>query len=364
MKLIAVVCVFFAVFIMLPFTAFASEEYYSELFEALPGETTRLLESFGIGEDVYESFGEISPERALEAVAEVFRSGFSQPVKSGAMSIALVFISALVTSLAPENGNIKEGVKRISLLVIIFFLISFAGDVFSACCSGLMMTKNFMLVLIPVFTGVVSFTGNAAAALSFNTVVFAFAEAVAVFFETVFPVLCVVLTAVSCAGAFNPVIKLNSIGSSLSKLVNLLMAFVAGIFVAVISVRGVIAGAADTVTIRGIRFLVGNALPVVGSAIGEALNSIVAGLSLIKNTVGVIGIAAVAVMNLPVLINACIWKGALYFIGFAGDITDFSEVKSFCENMNGVLSVIIGAICYVSFVFIISIAIILTVSKG
>jgi hypothetical protein len=72
----------------------------------------------------------------------------------------------------------------------------------------------------------------------------------------------------------------------------------------------------------------------------------------------------VIVINLPVLIKVIIWKCALYFIGLASDITGFSEIKAFCENMNGVLAVIIAAICYVSFVFVISIAILLTVSKG
>lgn len=344
-------------------TAYADENYYSELFDRLPSETAELLEDFGISEDLYESYGEISPVKALETVAGIFRGGLREPVKTGCISIALIFIASLITGLSPVS-SVSSGGRHIALLCIAFYIIKSTGDIFSSCCSSLEVTKDFMLALIPVFAGIVSFTGNVSLAFSFNSVVFAFAEAVAVFFETVFPLLCVVLVSVSCACVINPVVKLNNIGTTLSKLVNLLMAFVAGIFVAVISVRGVIAGAADTVTIRGIRFLVGNALPVVGSAIGEALNSIVAGLGLMKNTVGVLGIAAVIVINLPVLIKVIIWKCALYFIGLASDITGFSEIKVFCENMNGVLAVIIAAICYVSFVFVISIAILLTVSKG
>lgn len=345
-------------------SASARENYYSELFEQLPPETAELLESFGIDEDLYENYGEISPLKALETVAEIFRGGLKEPVKIGAVSIALIFIASLITGLSPGSSSVSSAGRQTALLCIVFYLVKATGDIFSSCCSSLEVTKDFMLVLIPVFAGIVSFSGNVSLALSFNSVVFTFAEAVAVFFETVFPVLCVVLISVACACVINPVVKLNNIGTTLSKLVNLLMAFVAGIFVAVISVRGVIAGAADTVTIRGIRFLVGNTLPVVGSAIGEALNSIVAGLGLMKNTVGVLGIAAVLVINLPMLIKVIIWKCALYFIGLVADITGFSEIKVFSENMNSVLAVITAAICYVSFVFIISIAILLTISKG
>ena len=144
----------------------------------------------------------------------------------------------------------------------------------------------------------------------------------------------------------------------------MLMAFVAGIFVAVLSVRGVIAGAADSVTIRGFRFLIGNTVPVVGSAMGEALNSVVAGIGLIKSTVGMIGVVGVIVIVLPVLTNIILWKGALFVMGVTADITGNNEIKAFTENLSGVISLITGALCFVSLVFILSIAIILTVSRS
>lgn len=364
MKHIITVFLSAVLFLMFFVTAEASEEYYSDLFDALSPEAEKLLEDFGISADVYKSYGEISPGKALETVFGIFKGELVTPVKTAGISLALIFIASILTGFFPVSDSVSLLGKRIALMCIMFFLVSTTGDVFSQCSSSLELTKDFMLVLIPVFAGIISFSGNPALALSFNTVAFAFAEIVAVFFETFFPVLCVVLISISCACAVNPVVKLDSVGRTVSKAINLIMAFVAGIFVAVLSVRGVIAGAADTVTIRGVRFLVGNTLPIVGSAIGEALNSIVAGLGLMKNTVGVLGIAAVCVINLPVLIKVVIWKCALYFIGTAADLMGLSEIKNFSDNMNGVLAVIIASVCYVSFVFIISIAILLTVSKG
>jgi stage III sporulation protein AE len=173
-----------------------------------------------------------------------------------------------------------------------------------------------------------------------------------------------VLAAVCSAGAINPYMKLQGIGRTLSRAITMLMAFVAGIFVAVLSVRGVIAGAADSVTIRGFRFLIGNTVPVVGSAIGEALNSVVAGIGLIKSTAGMLGIIGIVVINLPVLTNIILWKGALFVMGTASDITGNGEIKDFTENLSAVISLLTGALCFVSLVFILSIAIILTVSRA
>ncbi len=364
MKYIVSVIVFC---LLLPFMCIsvnASEDTYSGLFEALPSEAQELLYDFGISEDVYKSYGDISPKKVFAVLGELFTGEIKAPMKTAGTVLSLIFISSLLTTLIPEKNGVSQLGKRAALMCIMFLILSTTGDVFSGLTAGVKLTENFMLSLIPVFAGIVSFSGNPSLALSFNTVVFAFAQAVTMFFENIFPVLSVLLICIISAAAINPLVQLDNVGKTVSKIVNLLMAFVAGIFVAVLSVRGVIAGAADTVTIRGVRFLVGNTLPIVGSAIGEALNSIVAGLSLIKNSVGVIGIAAVIVINLPVLIKVIIWKLSLYFIGLAGDIMGFSEVRSFSENMNSVLSVIVAALCYISFVFIISIAILLTISKG
>lgn len=345
-------------------TANAADDSCESLFDALPSETRELMNDFGISEDVYESYGDISARRVFEVLGELLSGEIKVPMKTAGAALALIFISSLLTTFIPEKNGAAQLGKHAALMCIMFLILSTTGDVFSECTAGVRLTEDFMLVLIPVFAGIVSFSGNPALALSFNSVVFAFAEAVTMFFENIFPVLSVLLICIVSAAAINPVVQLDNVGKTVSKIVNLIMAFIAGIFVAILSVRGVIAGAADTVTIRGVRFLVGNTLPIVGSAIGEALNSIVAGLALIKNSVGVIGIAAVLVINLPLLIKVMIWKLSLYFIGLSGDIMGFSEIRSFCENMNSVLSVIVAALCYISFVFIISIAILLTISKG
>ncbi len=337
---------------------------YGEIFDFFSDDALSLLREFGISSENEGELFDITPEKALSTVCRLFTDGFSDILSSALMSILLLIVTAAVSSFFPEGGDLFLMGKSVAMMTVMFSVVSFTGEIFSQCASALLVTRDFMLTLIPVFTGIIAVSGNPALAVSFNSVVFAFGEGVALFFEGAVPVLASVLTAVSSAGAINPYMKLQGIGRTLSKAITLIMAFVAGIFVAVLSVRGVIAGAADSVTIRGLRFLIGNTVPVVGSAIGEALNSLAAGIGLIKSTVGMLGIVGITVINLPVLINIILWKGALYVTGVAADITGCEEIKIFAENLSSVISLITGALCFVSFVFIISIAIILTVSKS
>lgn len=361
------VCVVFVCLVLLfsfSFTCSAGIVIDDSIFDALAPETRELLEQFGIDEDIGENFSQISPEKALDTVYGMFRNSFSDIASSAGVCLALIFITSLITGIIPENGNLALMGRSISLLILMFSVVSRTGDIFSQCASALLVTKDFMLVLIPVFAGVVAAGGNAGVAMSFNTVAFSFAQFSVIIFNGIIPVVTSVMIAVCASGTLSPIIKFDGIGKTVARIVNLFMAFIAGVFVAVLSIRGVIAGAADSVTIRGVRFLIGNVVPVVGSAIGEALNSIVASVGLIKNTVGMVGIAAILIINLPPVVNVVMWKTALYFLGISSDVSGNAEIRSFCDNMGNVLSVITGAVCFTVFVFVISIAIIITVSRS
>lgn len=346
------------------FEASAADESIEKLLDALSPETVKLMEEFGFSVSLQESFSDISPEKAFSAILKLFKEGIKKPFGAAGGCVGLLFAVTLISGFIEDKDGFFLLTKSISLMCMVFLILGTSAEIFTGCCSSLLVTKDFMLVLIPVFAGIVSVGGNPALAISFNTVAFSFAEAVALLFEGVVPAVLAVLIAIYCAGVINPVLKFDGIGRTVSKAITLFMAFLAGVFVAVLSIRGVIAGAADSVTIRGVRFLIGNTVPVVGSAIGEALNSVVAGMGLIKNTVGMLGVGALIAINLPAVINVLLWKCSLYFISVCADIFDNKEVKGFSDNISSVLSVILGAVLFTCFVFIISIAILITISRS
>lgn len=72
-------------------------------------------------------------------------------------------------------------------------------------------------------------------------------------------------------------------------------------FVGLLSIKGLLAGAADSAVAKGAKFLIGSFVPVVGGAVSDALGSIVSSLSLVRGATGAFGILAVLLIALPVL---------------------------------------------------------------
>lgn len=337
--------------------------WYNGVWDALDNETEKLLEEIGVTSGGENGFLSLAPGRVAASLFSLFGTSFRELLGRFFTVIAVLLCVALFTSLAGE-GKTAEAAANVGNLAAAFVIIAVNAELFADCRASIELTKDLMLSLIPVFTGIVAFSGQPGLAASFQTVVFAFAETVSVAFCNILPAAAAAGTSLGAASAVAPFAKFNGICKVISKLVNTAAAFVSGIFVAVLSVRGVIAGAADTVTIKGLRFLIGSSVPLVGSAIGDALNSVAAGLGLIKNSVLVLGAAAVALINLPSLLKLAAWSFLSYFISLFAEMLSQPRIAGLLASMKSVVSVLAAVTCFNSFVYIISCAILITVKGG
>ena len=78
------------------------------------------------------------------------------------------------------------------------------------------------------------------------------------------------------------------------------------VFIAYLTISGVIGGSADALAVKTAKFAVSGSVPVVGGIISDAAESMLAGAMLIRNTVGVIGMLCIAAICLiPFLKVGC-----------------------------------------------------------
>ncbi|MCH5198797.1 MAG: hypothetical protein J1E34_07820 [Oscillospiraceae bacterium] len=339
------------------------EEIYSGVFSSIDGETRSLLESAGVSEADFSSLLNLSPNGLYGVIKELFGKTAGEKASLFGMCLVLIILIRLFSSFM-SSSHLKEAAENIGSVFLVFSLIVSSSAIADSCVSALMLTKNFMLTLIPVLGAILAFSGNELSALSVNTSVFAFAEGISVLFSDIIVPLTVVGAALGAAAAISPVSGIEKFSALVNRLITAVMGFVSGIFAAVLSIRGVIAGAQDTMTLRGLRFMINGSVPVVGSAIGDALGSLSAGLGLIKNSAAILGVLAVAFINLPSLCSLIIWKLMMYLLSLAAEMFEIKKISGFISVFTSIFNVIIAVMLFNAFLFIISLAIIITVKTG
>lgn len=118
------------------------------------------------------------------------------------------------------------------------------------------------------------------------------------------------------------------------------------ILCAVLSYQTVLARAADSVTMRAVKFTLSGAVPIIGGAVGEAASSVAAGISLTAKTVGVLGIAAVLWQILPTLCSVYLTRLAFSVSGTAASflgMTREEAVLGECASLAGFLLAVCSA---------------------
>lgn len=336
---------------------------YADVFGTVDSETAELLEKLGLFSLSPENLLEITPSAVFSLIGEIFRGESESPFTTGAVIILILIAAGIFLGLT-EGGAYAELTRTVGAMCLMFALIRSSSGILSESMSSVRLTGDFMLGLIPLFAGVISFSGNPALALTFNTAVLGFAEGISGLFSQGIPLVAAISTSAAVSSVINPLADLSEVGRLFNKTVNLVMGFASGVFTAVLSLKSVIASAEDTLGLKGLKFFIGNGIPIVGGAIGDALNTAAAGLLLVKNSIGIFAVIVLFLINLPAFVRLVMWKLSLRMIAFSAELMRFPEVSQLAEALNGLFSVIMGVICFNMFTYIISVAAVLAVKTG
>lgn len=338
----------------------APAEYYARVWNAADGETKRLMEAIGVTADG-GSFDGLTPGSILKAVYSLFSSALSNAASGFCTVLAVMAVTGIFLSFRFGSDGVKQAAECTGAACIMFSVLAVTADISNEITAAIALTENYMLAVIPVFTGVVAMSGSPTLAMSFNSVAAAFAQLISGAFCAVLPSYSSAIISIAAAGVINPFFSCDKITGLINKLACSAAAFISGLFVTALSVKGVLAGAADSAAMKGLRFLVGSAVPVVGSAISDALGSVTVSLGLIRHSVGAVALVAVGLTALPAIVKTAVCKILFSLLSLAADIMQLKKISGFIDALNGVFSFYAAVLCFNAVVFIISIALVLLI---
>ena len=135
-------------------------------------------------------------------------------------------------------------------------------------------------------------------------------------------------------------------------------------FTGYLTVSGAIAGSADAATLKTAKFTISTVIPVLGGILSDAAESVMAGASLLKNAIGIIGLIAV----LGICLGPFLQLGIHYLIykvtaALAGTVAD-KRLSDFIDSISGAFGILMGMTGACGLLLLISIVSAVTAVKG
>lgn len=336
-----------------------------DLWNSLPSPTRDFLNKIGINGFDAKSFTGLKPENVANSLLELLKQRAGGPLRAAGILLGVVLLYALMEGMGQTVK--EESVSRVfgvicaitACAALLVPVSSCIHDVSEAAKS----TSVFMFSFVPVYSGVMLVSGQAVSAASYQSVVLFAAELISLASTCLIVPLMTVSLALGLTGSVTPGMKLDAAGSFINKCCGWFLGLTTTVFVGLLSMQGIVGAAADNMTSRAVKFSLGAFVPVVGSALGEALNSVRGCLTLLKSTLGAFGILSTALIVLPPLLECVLWLISLNFCVMAAETFSLDTVASLFKTAQGVLKTLIGVLAACSMFMIIATAIV-TVAGG
>lgn len=343
-------------------------------------ETLELDELKGFWEKVSNEYGGFLPESQKGSLYEFIKGDKEFSLKEwmlgglkflfheflvngkllGSLIILTVF-SMFLQSL--QNSFEKSSVSKAAYSIIFMVLVIIALNSFRVAVDysieAISTMTSFILALVPLLLALIASSGGLVSAAFFHPVILFLMNISGLFIQyAVLPLLFLsaVLSIVSVLSENYNVTQLANLLRNWS--IGLLGLFVT-IFLGVISVQGASAAITDGVTLRTAKFITGNFIPVIGRMFTDATDTVISASVLLKNTVGIAGVAILLIIAafpaIKILMIAFIYKFAAAVLQPLGG----GPVIACLDIISKSVIYVFAALALVSLMFFLSITVII-----
>ncbi|MBQ8434723.1 MAG: stage III sporulation protein AE [Oscillospiraceae bacterium] len=361
-KFILIIILFFSCSFSVSAQEYSNDDFYvsSGASELYSGD---ILEDNGVSFNDPESILSLTPSKAWDIIKETVTDMLYAPIKL----FLTVTVVIILTSLAEGMGDTVRSREMSGILEIICILAA-VGIIFVPVCEcidvvsqALSEGAEFMLGFVPVFSGFAAAGGHVTSATGYSAAVFGFSNLAISAAENFFlPMLSMCFsTAIvdSCCDAVN----LSGIINGVKKIVTWGLGLVMTIFTGILSVQSIVGASADSVAVKAAKYVLSNSIPLVGSAASDAYSTVRGSILLLKNGVGGIGIAALAVMLLPSLVQTLVCKITFFILETVSEIFGTKKLTGLFKNINSILSAAFGILICFMLMFIVSTGVVMSI---
>ncbi len=283
-------------------------------------------------------------------------SALEPALESFAFLMGLVLLSSALGSLRGV-GTLGKAYGYICSLAIMCAFFGRMEGLVARVSVWLETLTGVVTAMVPVLGGIAVAGGNVTSAVvSSNAMLIGLAVVENLAAGGLMPILR--LTAgLSLASGLGGDLKLSGLARQARAAYSWMLGLCAAAISAVMSFQTTIASRADSLSMRAVRFAASSAIPVAGGIAADAVGAVATSLSLIRSTVGWVGVVILLLLALPILLEVLLTRFGVNLAATAADVLGLEREKSLLEELSGLLGSLCAVVVIVSLMFLYALAV-------
>ena len=203
---------------------------------------------------------------------------------------------------------------------------------------------GFILCYIPIMTTIMIASGQSISATSYHIMMIAAGQVISqVSSNFLVPCMNTVL-GISIVSSTSEILNLDRICDMFHKIIKWILGFSVSIFVGLLTLQNLVSSSADSIGSKTMKFALTSFVPVVGSALSDAFNTVEGCIKLLKSGVGAFGVIAGGAIFMPIIIECSIWIIFLHICVYFGEIFELTKICSILKSSSKVMETMFAVI--------------------
>ncbi len=320
--------------------------------EALPKDTLDELEGIGIDPShPTEGMKKFTLADLWKKISSYLFDSLSPPFKSLSVILAIIFLSSLL----PFED--KRIIKSVSVAGVSIAVITPLLSLLKSFTASLSAATDFITAMLPVFSSLMLSSGMAISSSFISGCIIVVSQVISRIASSFFlPFTCSGLS-LSAVGSFVPELKTESIAASARKFAIWAICGILVVYLSFLGIQSGITSSLDGLTQKTAKLTVSSAIPIVGSIISDASDTVFGAAQLIKSGIGGFSFVAIILIFIkPILLGAA-WIAALKTATFIASSFGNKEIETLTDAAQKTISVAIALLAASAVALIISIAV-------
>lgn len=338
---------------------------YANLPEYLPEEMESLLPDGLFSSDPEEALAAaregVTLSGMVTAVLAALGLRLSDAVGLLATLVGLLLLSCLLghlnQAIGGRAGELSGFVLRLCVAVAVVSLTVGLADRVAdylqqlcALCGG----------MIPVMGGLYVMGGSLSQATVGEGLMLAFLNVLEYLCAYATPAVCGVCMALALLNALGVGQHTQGLGKWLRKTYTGFLGFVTFLLSAALGCQSVLAAHTDNLRMKGLKYAVGNLIPIAGGGLSGSLGTLAAGIDLLRSVCGVCGILLLALLFLPVLVELLLFRQVIRLAAVAAEALALPADTKLLEEIAELYGYMVAAVSLCSVFFLLALCVLIT----
>ena len=337
---------------------------YAALPDSLPEELIPLLPDGLFSTDPDEALAAVregvSLPGMLSALLGALGLRLPDAVRLLSTLLGLLLISSLLGHLsAAVGGRAGELTGFIIRLAVAAALVSLTVGVAQTVTTFLSQLNRLCAGMLPVMGTLYVLGGNLTQATVGEGLMLVFLNVAEYLCADVTPAVCGICLSLSLLGALGLRCRMEAIGRWVRKAYTGFLGTITFLLSALLGCQSVLSARADSLRMKGIKYAVGNLLPVAGSAVSGSLGSVAAGVDLLRSICGVCGVLLLGLLLLPVLVELLLFRAVIRLASVAASSLDCAADARLLDDVAELYGYMAGAVSLCSVFFILTLCVLI-----